>query len=181
MTQERLIGRDIDTNAEAARHKLIFITMSTTTSVSRLSRRSKATVSEESYASGVVRLVGDRTYGLEISDGRKKTSRGSSNDEDPMEEDGFVNKAFRAGGPQLCGTLVLTFPVPQGHPMHGALTNEAEISYAVVCMLEEKNVQVEAIFFCLLRQAQFDCESACLTLFIQATKGTQDNTWIDMV
>lgn len=47
-------------------------------------------------------------------------------------------------------------------------------------MLEERSIQVEAIFFCL-RQAQFDCESACLTLFIQATKGTQDNTWIDMV
>ena len=154
--------------------------MSTATSTPRLSRRTKATVSEECYASGVIRLVGDRTSGLGTSDGRKKTSRGSSNDDDPMEEDGFVNEAFRAGGPQLCGTPVLTFPVPQGHPMHGALTNEAEISYGVVCMLEERSIRVEAIFFCL-RQAQFDSESACLTLFIQATKGTQDNTWIDMV
>ena len=153
--------------------------MSTATSTSRLSRRAKATVSEECYASGVIRLVGDRTSGLGTSDGRTKTSRGSSNDDDPMEEDGFVNEAFRAGGPQLCGTPVLTFPVPQEHPMHAALRNEAHISHAVICMLSESDIRVEAIFFCL-RQSRFDCDSACLTLLIQATKTRQDNTWIDM-
>ena len=156
--------------------QIIQRTMSTATSMSRLSRRSKATVSEECYASGVVKLVEDRTSGLEISDRRKKTSRGSSGDKDPMEADGFMKEALRAGGPQLCGMLVLTFPVPQGsgHPMHVAITNEAQISHGVVCMLEERNIQVEAILFCL-RQSQFDCDSACLTLFIQATKARQDN------
>lgn len=39
--------------------------------------------------------------------------------------------------------------------------------------------EVEAIFFCQ-RQSRFDCDSAYFTLFIQARKARQDNTWIEM-
>lgn len=63
--------------------------------------------------------------------------------------------------------------------MYAALT-EGPIPHAVLCMLNESRAfEVEATFFCL-RQSQFVCGSAYITLFIQARKIRQGNTWIEM-
>lgn len=60
-----------EAHSEAQIFQRIVLTATTT---SRLSGRSKATMPEECYASGSIRLIGDRTSDLGTFDGCKRTS-----------------------------------------------------------------------------------------------------------
>ena len=157
--------------------------MSTLTTASHLSKRSRAAVSEECYASSRthLRLVGDPTYELYRSSERKRTSRGSSDDQDSVQDDGFINEAFRAGGPQLCTVPVATDSITPAHPSYQFVTDNMErLTRTIMSLLADAGVRSQKnIFFCT-RQSVFERESeAVLTLFIEAEKTAFDNTWLN--
>lgn len=156
--------------------------MSTLTNTSHISKRSRGAVSE-CYASsrGYLRLVGDPTYDLYHSSERKRTSGGSSDDQDSVQEDGFVNEAFRAGGPQLCTVPVATRSIASAHPSYHFLTiNMERLTASVMSILENAGIRSDkTILFCT-RQSIFEKESEpVLTLLIEAHKTAFDDTWVN--
>lgn len=156
--------------------------MSALTTTSHPSRRSRAAVSEECYASSRthLRLTGSPTYDLGRSSERKRTSRGSSDDQDSVQDDGFINEAFRAGGPQLCTVPMATDGVAPGHPSYQFLTDNMErLTGTAVALLANAGVRSNNILFCT-RQSMFEKDSEpVLTLLIDAHKTAFDDTWIN--
>lgn len=87
-------------------------------------RRTRSQASEEYYASESIRLLGGLAYDISQAEGRTRTSYQSSDDRNPVHEDGFSNEAFRAGGPYLCTMPTSTSPVPKNHHAFGFIENE---------------------------------------------------------
>lgn len=158
--------------------------MSTFTTTSHLSRRSRAAVSEECYASSrtPLRLIGDPTYPIYRSSERTRTSKRSSDDQDPVQDDGFINEAFRAGGPQLCTVPVITELLSPDHPSYHFVTDNLDLLTAtVLSLLTNGGVRgVKEMFFCM-RQSVFDKEpEPIITLLVEADKTAFDSTWLNV-
>lgn len=157
--------------------------MSVVSHGSTLSKRSRAAVSEECYASERIRmrLVGDEPPSNVPNTGdRHKTSRGSSDDHDSVQDDGYVDEAFRAGGPYLCTVPVTTINIGPEHPSFDLVASNTErLTDTVFSKLASGGVRgVRNILFCL-RQSVYDKEpEPVLSLLIEAEKSASNDPWL---
>lgn len=144
--------------------------MSALTISSAPSRQKRSTVPEQCYASGILRLIGDPTSEYRQMEGRIRTSNGSSSDGDSVQDDGFVDEAFRAGGPYVCAIPATTTNVPPTHPCFDKISGiQQEDCRNVIQILEGRKILAQNVGF-FLRTAKHEPETPILTLFIEAEK-----------
>lgn len=155
--------------------------MSALTTSSAPSRQTRSTVPEQCYASGILRLIGDPTSEYRQMEGRIRTSNGSSSDGDSVQDDGFVDEAFRAGSPYICAIPATTTNVPLTHPCFDKISGiQQEDCSNVLQILERRKILAQNMGF-FLRTAKHEPETPILTLFIEAEKRYFDDSWLQAV
>ena len=155
--------------------------MSALTISSAPSRQTRSTVPEQCHASGILRLIGDPTSEYRQMEGRIQTSNGSSSNEDSVQDDGFVDEAFRARGPYICAIPATTTSVPPTHPCFDKISRiQEEDCRKVIRILEGRTILAQNMGF-FFHTAKHEPETLILTLFIDAEKRNFDDSWLQAV
>ena len=67
---------------------------------------------------------------------------GSSDDQDSVQDDSFMNEAFRAGGPRLCTFPVATDSITPAHSSYQSVTDPTErLTRTIMCLLANAGVR----------------------------------------
>ena len=126
----------------------------------------------------ILHLVEDPFVSLS-PDGRSRSSRESSSDEDTQAWDGFVNEDFRAGGPYICPLPALSFTILPGNRLfHRLQRDQPALAEHITSILRRANVDVHAVSFCG-RKWEIETEAGPVTtVFIRATKRSLNEDWV---
>lgn len=156
--------------------------MTTAGNIPHASRRTRSQASEEYYTSGSIRVPGDLAYNISQVEGRTRTSHRSSDDKNPVHEDGFSNEAFRASGPYLCTMPTSTSPVPKSHHTFGFIENEKfRLVDEIFDLLFNRGIKSAKMVDFFYEQSRHEPKSgSTLTLSVLATKETFDDLWLDV-
>lgn len=85
---------------------------------------------EECYASPVGSSDSTDVAATAGLDGRKRRTKGSSTDDDPIIED-MINENFRAGGPRLAPLPCHSRRLPNTHPAQSRFENDSDFQASV--------------------------------------------------
>ncbi|KAL3471385.1 hypothetical protein BJX99DRAFT_263316 [Aspergillus californicus] len=110
------------------------------------------------------------------TDGRKRRTQGSSDDEYTVAADGFVNEDLRAGGPNLCPLPATIQCLGHSHPLHSQLN---ATHWAQVCsILTNHGVTYTDITTVEHTYHLRDNSKPVATMSITATRNHRDESWI---
>lgn len=112
------------------------------------------------------------------SDGRSRSNRGSSSDEESQTHDGFIEEDFRAGGPYVCPLPAQITPFPPGRNLRLLQEESENIVQQISSVLDRFDVDYHGIGF-YGRMWDFETEAEPVpTVVIEATKNSVDEDWI---
>lgn len=81
-------------------------------------------------------------------DGRQRTNRDSSDDEECLSWDRFVNEDWRAGSPRLCTIPVRWQDITEEHPLYPRHVPGRDLTLEISAILNRNKVATELIYFC---------------------------------
>ncbi|ODM21180.1 hypothetical protein SI65_04233 [Aspergillus cristatus] len=90
--------------------------------------------------------AGNTSPSLLSADGRKRSNRGFSDDED-LAWDGLVNEDWRTGGPHLCTIPVNWQDIPKEHPLYSRLVPGRDLTLKISAILRRSKVATEIYLF----------------------------------
>lgn len=114
------------------------------------------------------------------ADGRQRSNRGSSDDEEYPAWDGFVNEDWRAGGPRLCTTPVQWWDIPEEHPLYSRLIPGRDLTLEISTILHRNNVAINLIHFCICQSVLEPEVEPILTASVVAKKQNINEDWLSV-
>ncbi|OAL68943.1 hypothetical protein A7D00_7199 [Trichophyton violaceum] len=133
-----------------------------------------------SFASSVPPVGTDLPWSKISPDGRTRSSRGSSDDNEELRGDGWVNEDLRAEGPTLAPVPSTTISLPQGSPYTSTLDARKELSKSVRAILQQSGVTATTFTLCYRQCVLFVDDELVPTLLVVAEKKSPDEDWLSV-
>ncbi|KAM5471939.1 hypothetical protein MauCBS54593_003346 [Microsporum audouinii] len=113
-------------------------------------------------------------------DGRLRSSRGSSEDNDePPPPDGWVDQDLRAGGPTLAPSPSISIYYPSTNsPYRSMMDAKSDLSKSILTVLHGSKVKVKTFLFCCRRCVYFPDDNPIPTLLVDAERESHDDQWL---
>ncbi|EZF32830.1 hypothetical protein H109_00710 [Trichophyton interdigitale MR816] len=113
------------------------------------------------------------------NDGRLRSSRGSSEDNDEGLSDGWIDQDLRAGGPILAHTPSVTIYYPIANSPHREIMDpRLELCRSIQTALDEANIRIKTFDFCYRRCKSFPEGDLIPTFLVDATRESIEDKWL---